>query len=120
MTGVAAGIAAPHRPPFSSSNDKALQPHTGPAKTWTTDTVRCRFRRLRETLGLYGGVIPYGTRHRLASDMINQQKADSVIVARLLGHTDVRMLVKTYFREDADATVEVMKKAAVKETSLRE
>jgi hypothetical protein len=52
--------------------------------------------------------------------MINQQKADSVIVARLLGHTDVRMLVKTYFREDADATIEVMKKAAVKETSLRE
>ena len=24
------GIAGPHRSPFSSSNDKALQPHTGP------------------------------------------------------------------------------------------
>ena len=77
---------------------------------WTTDTVRCRFRNLREKLGLSKGVIPYGTRHRFASDAINRQKMDSLIVARLLGHSDGRMLQKTYFREDTDAMVEVMKR----------
>jgi hypothetical protein len=28
-----------------------------------------------------------------------------------MGHTDARMLPKTYFREDTDAMVEAMKKA---------
>jgi integrase len=78
---------------------------------WTTDTVRCRFRNLREKLGLSKGVIPYGTRHRFASDAINHQKMDSLIVARLMGHSDGRMLQKTYFREDTDAMVEAMKRA---------
>ena len=54
---------------------------------WTTDTVRLRFSRLREKLGLSEGVIPYGTRHRFASDAINRQKLDSLIVARLMGHS---------------------------------
>jgi Phage integrase family len=79
---------------------------------WTTDTVRCRFRNLRETLGLSRGVIPYGTRHRFASDAINRRKMDSLVVARLMGHSDGRMLQQTYFREDTDAMVEAMKKAA--------
>ena len=78
---------------------------------WTTDTVRLRFSRLRETLGLSDGVIPYGTRHRFASDAINRQKMDSLIVARLMGHSDARMLQKTYFREDTAAMVEAVKKA---------
>ena len=78
---------------------------------WKTDTVRCRFRHLREKLGLSEGVIPYGTRHRFASDAINRQKMDSLIVARLMGHSDARMLQKTYFREDTAAMVEAMKRA---------
>ncbi|MGO9470508.1 MAG: tyrosine-type recombinase/integrase [Isosphaeraceae bacterium] len=81
---------------------------------WTTDTVRCRFRNLREKLGLSDGAIPYGTRHRFASDAINRQKMDSLVVARLLGHSDARMLEKTYFREDTDAMVEAVKKATGK------
>jgi integrase len=70
---------------------------------WQTDTVRCRFRRLRDKLGLSQGVVPYGTRHRFASDAINRQGMDSLIVARLLGHSDARMLERTYFREDVAA-----------------
>jgi integrase len=70
---------------------------------WQTDTVRCRFRRLRDKLGLSDGVIPYGTRHRFASDAINRKGIDSLVVARLLGHSDARMLERTYFREDTDA-----------------
>jgi integrase len=76
---------------------------------WTTDTLWLRFARLRKKLGLSEGVIPYGTRHRFASDAINRQKIDSLIVARLLGHSDARMLQKTYFREDTDAMVEAVK-----------
>jgi integrase len=79
-------------------------------KPWRTDTIRCRFRDLREKLGLSAGVIPYGTRHRFASDKINLQKMDSLIVARLMGHSDSRMLEQTYFREDTAAMVEAMKK----------
>ena len=60
------------------------------------------------------GVIPYGTRHRFASDAINRQKMDSLIVARLMGHSDARMLQKTYFREDTAAMVEAVKKATGK------
>ncbi len=33
------------------------------------------------------------------------------MIARLFGHSDARMLQKTYFREDTDAMVEAMKKA---------
>jgi integrase len=78
---------------------------------WTPDTVRLRFVRLRKRLGLSKGVIPYGTRHRFASDAINIGKMDSLIVARLMGHTDARMLQKTYFREDTEAMVAAMEKA---------
>jgi integrase len=81
---------------------------------WTTDTVRLRFSRLRNKLGLSNGVIPYGTRYRFASDAINHQKMDSLVVARLLGHSDARMLQRTYFREDTAAMVEAMKKATGK------
>jgi integrase len=81
---------------------------------WTTDTLRLRFARLRTKLGLSAGVIPYGTRHRFASNAINRQKMDSLVVARLLGHSDARMLQRTYFREDTDAMVEAVKKATQK------
>src|SRR5262249_5209069 len=81
---------------------------------WTTNTLRLRFSRLRKKLGLSNGVIPYGTRHRFASDAINRQKMDSLIVARLMGHSDARMLQRTYFREGTEAMVEAMRKATGK------
>ncbi|QEH32122.1 site-specific tyrosine recombinase XerC [Aquisphaera giovannonii] len=80
-------------------------------KPWRTDTLRCRFKRLREKLGLGRGVLPYGTRHRFASDAINGQRLDSLVVARLMGHSDPAMLARTYFREDASAMQEAMEKA---------
>jgi hypothetical protein len=66
-------------------------------KPWRTDTIRCRFRHLREKLGLSEGVIRFSTRRRFASDAINREKKDSLVVARLLGHSDARMLQKTCF-----------------------
>jgi integrase len=79
-------------------------------RPWRTDTIGCRFRDLREKLGLSKGVIPYGTRHRFGSDLIKKKKVHSLIVARLMGHSDSRMLEQTYFREDTAAMVEAMKK----------
>jgi integrase len=76
--------------------------------------VRLWFSRLRKRLGLSVGVILYGTRHRFASDAINRQKMDSLVVARLLGHSDAHMLQKTYFREDTAAMVEAVKKTTGK------
>ena len=78
---------------------------------WKTDTVRCRFARLRDKLGLSKGVMPYGVRHRFASDAINKSGLDSLVVAKLIGHSDPKMLHHTYFREETDAMVEAMKKA---------
>ena len=49
-------------------------------------------------------------RHRFASDKINLQKLDSLVVARLMGHSNSRMLEQTYFREDTAVMVEAMKK----------
>jgi len=37
-----------------------------------------------------------------------------LVVAWLMGHTDTRMLQKTYSREDTEAIVEAMKKATRK------
>ena len=52
----------------------------------------------------------YGYRHYDSvidrRDAINRQKLDSLIVARLMGHSDARMLERTYFREDTEAMVE--------------
>jgi hypothetical protein len=48
------------------------------------------------------------------SDAVNRQKMDSLVVARLMGHSHARMLQKTYFREDTDAMVGAMKKATGK------
>lgn len=73
--------------------------------------MRYRFRNLREKLGLSKGVIPYGTRHRFGSDAINVHKMDNLIVARLMRHSDSRVLAKTYFREIGQDVVEAMKKA---------
>lgn len=78
---------------------------------WPTDTVRCRFVRLRRKLGLSEDVIPYGTHTRFVSDAVNVHKMDSLIVARLVGHSDARMLQKYYFREDANAMADAMRRA---------
>ena len=72
-------------------------------EAWTPDTIYCRFKRLRKTLGLGEGVYPYSMRHRFASDAINESDANPAVVAKLLGHAGMETLMKNYFRENPEA-----------------
>ena len=56
----------------------------------------CRFKRLREKLGLGKGVFPYGVRARFTSDAINNGNANPALIAKQLGHTGLEMLTKHY------------------------
>ncbi|WP_435017458.1 tyrosine-type recombinase/integrase [Tundrisphaera sp. TA3] len=89
-------------------------------KPWSPDTIRLRFARLRSKLGLSEGAIPYGTRHRFASDAINVHKMDSLVVAKLMGHANPMMLAKTYFREDGDAMRDAVNRATSHRTKAAE
>lgn len=70
---------------------------------WTPDSIYCRFKRLRKDLGLSEGVFPYSTRHRFASDAINDANANPAVLAKLLGHADTSILMKHYYRENSEA-----------------
>ncbi|HEY2157155.1 MAG TPA: tyrosine-type recombinase/integrase [Isosphaeraceae bacterium] len=72
-------------------------------EAWTPDTIYCRFKRLRDKLGLGEGVYPYSFRHRFASDAINDSDANPAVVAKLLGHAGMETLMKNYFRENPEA-----------------
>jgi integrase len=72
-------------------------------QAWTPDTLYCRFKRLRKKLGLGDGVFPYNLRHRFTSDAINNGNANPALVAKALGHTDLKMLLKHYLKEDPEA-----------------
>ena len=70
-------------------------------KPWTRNAIRCRFRRLRQKLGMPGLVATTlrhsYTHHRLTSGQ------DSLTVAKLLGHVDTRMIAIRYGHLDANA-----------------
>jgi integrase len=70
---------------------------------WTPDTIYCRFKRMREKLGLKDGIYPYAYRHRFASDAINESDANPAIVAKLLGHAGMEMLMKHYLHDNPEA-----------------
>lgn len=66
-------------------------------RPWTSNAIRCRFRRLREDLA---GQIPddlcaYLFRHSFATDAL-ERGVDAITVAELLGHRDVAMLSRVY------------------------
>jgi integrase len=77
---------------------------------WTSDTLYCRFKRLRKKLGLGEGVFPYGVRTRFASDAINTANANPALIAKSLGHTDLSMLLKHYLHADPEAVRKALEK----------
>jgi integrase len=83
-------------------------------KPWTPDTLYCRFKRLREKLGLGNGVFPYGVRARFTSDAINNGNANPALIAKQLGHTGLEMLMKHYLKEDPEAVRKMLEDAAKK------
>jgi integrase len=64
-------------------------------RPWNRNAIRCRFRRIREKLGLGGGVVAYLYRHGFATDAL-ERGVPSATVAELLGHEGTRMLATHY------------------------
>ena len=64
-------------------------------RPFTKNSVRCRFRRLREKLPRLAGVISYTFRHTYATDAL-ENGVGVAEVAELLGHKDTTMLMRHY------------------------
>ena len=62
-------------------------------------------------------MVAYAVRHTWASNAINNSDANPALVAKMLGHTDLTMLLRTYFHEDPEAmrrAVEEATRGAIK------
>jgi integrase len=68
---------------------------------WTRDAIRCRFRRLRQKLGM-PGLVATTLRHSFAHYRLTSGQ-DSLTVSKLLGHVDTRMIAVRYGHLDANA-----------------
>lgn len=72
-------------------------------KPFKPPTISHSVRRLRIKSGLPKGTCAYGIRHNWFSKAINDSDANPALVARLGGHADLTMLLRTYFHEDPEA-----------------
>lgn len=79
-------------------------------KPWTRDSLRLAFRRVRRKTKV-DGAVPYSLRHLFGTRAI-ERGVDSLLVAELMGHKDVKMLQEHYAHHKA----ETLKKAAEKAT----
>jgi integrase len=61
---------------------------------WNRNSVRCRFRRLREKLNL-SGITAYTYRHSFATDGL-EKGATLAGIAALMGHSDLKMVSEHY------------------------
>ena len=82
-------------------------------KPFTRNSIRCRFRRLREKLPHLAGVIAYTYRHTYATDAL-ENGVGVAEVAELLGHQGTDMVMRHYqhLREKR----EHLRQAAIKAT----
>jgi integrase len=64
-------------------------------KPWTRNAIRCRFRRLRDKLGLGAGVVAYTFRHTWTTEAL-ERGVPIATVAELLGHSDTTMVSEHY------------------------
>jgi integrase len=62
---------------------------------WTSNAVRCRFLRRRDT---FGPIQAYGLRHLFGTDALTRHTPG--VVAALMGHSDLKMLVEHYGHVD--------------------
>jgi integrase len=78
-------------------------------RIWTKSYLNDRFRRVCAKAGVK--VIPYAFRHAFWYRAV-KAGVDSVVVARQLGHKDLKMLVERYAHVDASQTKEAVERAA--------
>ena len=81
-------------------------------RPWKPATIAHRVRRIRIGLGLPKGLVPYLIRHKWASDAINSADANPAHVARMMGHSDLEMLMRNYYKADPEAMLRTMDKIA--------
>lgn len=62
---------------------------------WTCNAIRCRMRRLRESLGLPPGTVAYSFRHTFATNAL-LNGVDAAELAVLLGHNNLSMIADHY------------------------
>jgi integrase len=78
-----------------------LRNHFG--NQWTQTAFEHRLTKLCGKLGISHGAALYSFRHRWASEAINDRRMNPAMVAVQLGHTDLKMLLKTYLHSDHEA-----------------
>jgi integrase len=64
-------------------------------RPWTRNSVRCRFRRVREKLHLGTDVVAYLYRHAVATDLL-ESGTGVAQAAEILGHKGTDMIMKHY------------------------
>jgi integrase len=74
---------------------------------WTKDVAGRKFKRLREKLGIDSDVVLYSYRHTFATDALEAGNSEH-IVAKLLGHTDTRMVSRVYGHVDGSHMIEAV------------
>jgi integrase len=72
-------------------------------KQWTRTALQHRLEKLCAKLGITKGATLYSFRHGFASTMINDRRMNPTLVAIRLGHSDLKMLLKTYLHSDSEA-----------------
>ena len=75
----------------------------GYGRRWTPSAISHGVRKLRIKLGLPEGTVPYIIRHGFISNAINDSDANAALIAKLVGHADLTMLMRVYFKENPAA-----------------
>lgn len=65
-------------------------------ENWATESFSRRFKTLSKKLGI-SNAIPYSCRYSFINDAV-VRGVDSLVLARLVGHVDTKMLMKVYAR----------------------
>lgn len=84
---------------------------------WNRNSIRCRFRRVREKLGLGGDLVAYLYRHAACTDLL-ESGAGLAQTCEILGHKGTEMVMRHYskIRERRDHLREQLEKATVRRT----
>lgn len=80
---------------------------------WTRNGWRCVFRRLRAKTGV-ANATAYAMRH-LFGTLAVERGVDSLDVAKLMGHSNVRMLMEHYYHANEEALRRAMERATRKD-----
>lgn len=84
----------------------------GDGEPWSSNAIRCRFRRVRKKLNLGGDLVAYLYRHAVCTDLL-ESGAGIAQAAEILGHKDTKMVMRHYskLRERREHLRDQLKKA---------